>query len=176
MDKDKLKKKIEKASSDLRKTTIAVEQALTDAERRRLEEEQKPKYGIGDYEAIIESDNPIIQSALLLKDHAASKAYGEGVHLLTKEQRARLLLALDTPVGNAVLKQTTEIYEGAVAYGKYIVSLRSQWQRAIGDMASLLTRWTAADEIAKGMTETLRKIESETKSYLNAEEIGRAHV
>lgn len=171
MDKEKMRKKIEKQMSDVRKTAVAMEQALSDAEKRKKAEESSPKYGITDYEKVIESGSDVMRAALLIKDHNMSKAYGEGVHLLTEEQIGALAYSLQTPNGQEVLKTATSIYEGAVTYGKLLGSMRIDWQRVVEELAVLLTQWDSADKIAKGMTSTLFSLTDDPSSEMGAKTI-----
>lgn len=170
MDKEKMRKKLEEQMSEVRKTAVAVEQALSDAEKRKIAEENKPKskYGIVDYEAVIESGSDIERAALLLRDYNMSKPYGAGVHLLTEEQIGALAYSLQTPNGQEVLKTATSIYEGAVQYGKLLGSMRGEWQRVVEELAVLLTQWDSADKIAKGMTYTLFFLTDDTSSEMGA--------
>lgn len=167
-----MRKKLEKDMSDFRKNAVAMEQALSESKRRKMEEEMadkhRPKYGIGDYDKVIESGSDVVRAALLLKDYNMSKAYGGGVHLLTEEQIGALAYSLQSPNGQEVLKTATSIYEGAVEYGRVLVGLRGQWQRVVEEMAVLLTMWDNADKVAKGMTSTLFSLTDDPSSEMGA--------
>lgn len=153
------KKKLEKMFSDVRKKAVEVEQALSESAKRERAEAHRPHLSSSDkYESAINSDKLMVRAALAIKAYDYSQRYGQGIDLLTTEQQTRLVRSLQSEEAQAVLRQIYDIYEGAKDYGRYLIALRSQWQKVVGGMAELLTRWTAADDIAKGLTSTLKGI------------------
>lgn len=152
------KEKLEKMTSDLRKKAVAVEQALSEAKKRKKAEEAKPQFQPVDYEEQINSDKDVVRAALLLRDYDSSKTYGEGVSILTEEQRTRLVASFDTEEKKKVVDQAWRIYHGSLEYWRFIIGLKAQWQKVVAEMATLLSRWTAADEVASGMTTMLNNL------------------
>lgn len=153
------KKKLEKMFSDVRKKAVEVEQALSDSEKRKRAEAHRPKIDASNhFEEALKSDKILVRAALAVKAYDYNQSYGEDVSILTTEQEKELVRSLQSEEAQAVLRQVYEIYNGSVTYGKMLVALRSQWQRAVADLAILLTKWKAADETAKGMTSTLNEV------------------
>lgn len=166
-----MKKKLEDSLSDVRKTAVAVEQALQGEERRKRAEAEKPKFiSNSDIEERLNSDSTLVRAALFLRDYETAKSYGSGVRLLTKEQLNKLLESFESDEDKNTMREAVELYNGGMEYGKYIIALRAQWQKGVAELATLLTKWSLADDIAKGMTEALRKIEKQVQPLLNDKE------
>lgn len=173
---ESLKDKIEKMQSDFGKKAIRMEQAKNDYLRSEKAKEERIKLGISDSEAEslsdteLEAASTLTKAIMIIRDYDAIQRYGKGARPLSDEQHMKLVnfFSKDSEA-KEVLFQAFDIYEGSVEYGKYIVGIRNLWQRVLGEMTSLLVRWTAADEIAKGMTTALQNVHKVSQDFVNSE-------
>jgi hypothetical protein len=172
MDKDRLKKKLIRETTELRRTAKAVQEAIDRAEMKERAEKSRPKYSSVKYDDTIKNGKPLHKAALLIKDWDSSKVYGRSVHILTQEQIDELEEnIMNSPECKAVLGQAYEIYNGAVEYTRLIVGLRAQWQKVVAEMSRLLTRWSDLDNIAESMNSLYSNLvdkmgEAEAKSLM----------
>lgn len=156
------KEKLEKMASDVRKTAVEVDRALTNAKRQKKAEEAKKKTPAtstpeGDplednIEKMIGSRDTLQRAILYLRDFDYQNTFGRG--LLKEGQRERLRASFRTQKQYDEFREVGLFYDKLVRYSQYLLAIRKTYQAEVANLTNLCVKWDKADELAEALTNT----------------------